>query len=59
MIFKIFATHVYIVEKYLFLKYLNHLRYLKTKQEKREQKKSFEKNKIKNHSVVLLGRADL
>ena len=50
MIFKLFAT---LVEKHLLLKYLNHLRYLKMKQEKREQKnKNFAKNKIKNRSGV-------
>ena len=47
MIFKIFATHLYIVEKYLSLKYLNELRYTKIKQEKREHK-NFAKNKNKN-----------
>ena len=43
MIFKTFATHLCIIEKHLLLKYLNHLRYLKIKQEKGEQKNQLRK----------------
>ena len=45
----------FIVEKHLLLKYLNHLRYLKINQEK----KNFGKNKIKNCSVSIIGNSRL
>ena len=49
--------NTYIVEKHLLLKYLNHLRYLKIKQENRKHKnKNFAKNKIKNCSVSMIGK---
>ena len=56
------SCDTFIVEKHLLLKHLNHLSYLKIKQEKREQKmikkkRIFAKDKIKNRSVSMTGKS--